>query len=252
MVLHYVLLLTGFILAIVATGVDLDRFTILISAFGVGAGFGLQGLVNNFMSGLVLLFERPIKVGDAIETAQRSGEIKSIGIRASILRTWDGAEVVVPNASLISNEVVNWTLSDRQRRIEIPLGVAYGNDPEQVIALLVGVATAHPEVLDAPAPDAFFEGFGADGLNFRLRCWTGQYDRSSPIRSALCVAISKALAGAAIEMPFPQRDLHLRSMDGGMLKQLRSALHEEPAAPAPTPAPLPPSPPAAGAGAAAG
>lgn len=251
MVLHYVLLLTGFILAIVATGVDLDRFTILISAFGVGAGFGLQGLVNNFMSGLVLLFERPIKVGDAIETAQRSGEIKSIGIRASILRTWDGAEVVVPNASLISNEVVNWTLSDRQRRIEIPLGVAYGNDPEQVIALLVGVATAHPEVLDAPSPDAFFEGFGADGLNFRLRCWTGQYDRSSPIRSALCVAISKALAGAAIEMPFPQRDLHLRSMDGGMLKQLRSALHEEPAA-APTPAPLPPAPPATGAGTAAG
>ncbi|WP_025916656.1 mechanosensitive ion channel family protein [Herminiimonas sp. CN] len=228
MMLHYLLLLTGFILAIVATGVDLDRFTILISAFGVGAGFGLQGLVNNFMSGLVLLFERPIKVGDAIETGQRSGEIKSIGIRASILRTWDGAEVVVPNASLISNEVVNWTLSDRQRRIEIPLGVAYGSDPEQVIALLIGVAAAHPEVLAQPAPDAFFEGFGADALNFRLRCWAGQYDRTGPIRSQLCIAVSKALAGAGIELPFAQRDLHLRSMDERLLQQLRGALQEPP------------------------
>ncbi|MEO8408208.1 MAG: mechanosensitive ion channel domain-containing protein, partial [Oxalobacteraceae bacterium] len=160
----------------------------------------------------------------------------------SILRTWDGAEVVVPNASLISNEVVNWTLSDRQRRIEIPLGVAYGSDPEQVLALLVGVASAHPEVLEAPAPDAFFEGFGTDALNFRLRCWTGQFDRSGPIRSALCVAISKALAGAAIEMPFPQRDLHLRSMDDGMLTQLRGALHEERPAHVPAAAGLKPAP----------
>lgn len=242
MVLHYVLLLTGFILAIVATGVNLDRFTILISAFGVGAGFGLQGLVNNFMSGLVLLFERPIKVGDAIETAQRSGEIKSIGIRASILRTWDGAEVVVPNASLISSEVVNWTLSDRQRRIEIPFGVAYGSDPEQVLALLIGIAAAHPEVLEAPAPDAYFEGFGTDALSFRLRCWTGQFDRTNPIRSALCIAISKALAGAAIEMPFPQRDLHVRSIDGDMLKQLRNTWHEEPPASVPAAAGSKPAP----------
>lgn len=226
MVVHYALLLAGFILAIVATGVDLDRFTILISAFGVGAGFGLQGLVNNFMSGLVLLFERPIKVGDAIEMAQRSGQIKSIGIRASILRTWDGAEVVVPNATLTSNEVVNWTLSDHQRRIEIPLGVAYGSEPERVLALLVGVAVAHPEVLDEPAPDAFFEGFGADALNFRLRCWSGQYDRSNSIRSELCVAIGKVLAEAKIAMPFPQRDLHLRSMDDGVLRQLRSTLRQ--------------------------
>ncbi|NMM27611.1 MAG: mechanosensitive ion channel [Glaciimonas sp.] len=230
MVLNYVLLLAGFILAIVATGVNLDRFTILISAFGVGAGFGLQGLVNNFMSGLVLLFERPIKVGDAIETGTRSGQIKSIGIRASILRTWDGAEVVVPNAALTSNEVVNWTLSDRQCRIEIPLGIAYGSDPEQVLALLIGVAAAHAEVLDEPAPDAYFQGFGTDSLNFKMRCWSGQYDRSLTIRSELCVAISKALAEAHIEMPFQQRDLHLRSMDDGVFTQLRSALQNDPLA----------------------
>lgn len=224
MALHYLLLLAGFMLAIVATGVDLDRFTILISAFGVGAGFGLQGLVKDFMSGLVLLFERPIKVGDAIETTLRSGQIKSIGIRASILRTGDGAEVVVPNAALISNELVNWTLSDRQRRIEIPLGVAYRSDPEQVLALLVSIAAAHAEVLDEPAPDAFFEGFGTDALSFRLLCWTGQYDRSGAIRSELCIAISKALAAADIEIAFPQRDLHLRSMDDSVLQQLRGSL----------------------------
>lgn len=224
MVLHYALLVGGVILAIVATGVDLDRFTILISAFGVGAGFGLQGLVKDFMSGLVLLFERPIKVGDSIETTLRSGQIKSIGIRASILRTGDGAEVVVPNAALISNELVNWTLSDRQRRIEIPLGVAYRSDPEQVLALLVGIAAAHAEVLDEPAPDAFFEGFGTDALSFRLLCWAGQYDRSAAIRSELCIAISKALAAADIEIAFPQRDLHLRSMDDNVLQQLRGSL----------------------------
>ncbi|MDP3842824.1 MAG: mechanosensitive ion channel [Oxalobacteraceae bacterium] len=224
MVLHYVLLVAGFILAIVATGVDLDRFTILISAFGVGAGFGLQGLVKDFMSGLVLLFERPIKVGDAIETTLRSGQIKSIGIRASILRTWDGAEVVVPNAALVSNDVVNWTLSDRQCRIEIPLGIAHGSDPEQVLALLVGVASEHAEVLEEPAPDVYFEGFGTDALNFRLRCWTGQYDRFNPIRSELCVAVSKALAAAGIEIALPQRDLHLRSMDDRVLQQLRGSL----------------------------
>ena len=228
MVLNYVLLVAGFVLAIVATGVDLDRFTILISAFGVGAGFGLQGLVKDFISGLVLLFERPIKVGDAIETAQRSGEIKSIGIRASILRTWDGSEVVVPNATLTSNDVVNWTLSDRQCRIEIPLGIAYGSDPEQVLALLIGVAKAHPEVLAAPAPDAYFQGFGTDSLNFKLRCWSGQYERFLPIRSELCVAISKALAEARIEMPFQQRDLHLRSVDDDVFRQLRSTLQSDP------------------------
>jgi len=227
-VLHYVLLLAGVILAIVATGVDLGRFTILISAFGVGAGFGLQGLVKDFMSGLVLLFERPIKVGDAIEMAERSGQIRSIGIRASILRTWDGAEVVVPNAALVSNEVVNWTLSDRQRRIEVPLGIAYGSDPEQVLALLVGVAAGHAEVLAEPAPDAYFEGFGANALNFRLRCWTAQYDRFLVIHSDLCVAVSKALAAAKIEIAFPQRDLHLRSIDDSVLKQLRSMPPNDP------------------------
>lgn len=228
MVLNYVLVLAGVILAIVATGVDMDRFTILLSAFGVGAGFGLQGLVNNFMSGLVLLFERPINVGDAIETGTRSGQIKSIGIRASVLRTWEGAEVVVPNASLISNDVVNWTLSDNQCRIEIPLGVAYGSDPEQVQALLIGVASAHEEVLDTPAPDAYFQGFGNDALNFKLRCWIGQYGQFLPVRSELCMAIIKALAEAHIEMPYQQRDLHLRSMDQGVLTQLRSTLRNDP------------------------
>lgn len=229
MVLNYVLVLAGVILAIVATGVDMDRFTILISAFGVGAGFGLQGLVNNFMSGLVLLFERPVNVGDAIETGTRSGQIKSIGIRASILRTWDGAEVVVPNASLTSNDVVNWTLSDNQCRIEIPLGVAFGSDPEQMQALLIAVATAHEEVLDTPAPDAYFQGFGNDALNFKLRCWIGQYGQFLPVRSELCMSIIKALAEAHIEMPYQQRDLHLRSMDEGVITQLRSTLRNDPA-----------------------
>ena len=216
-ILHYILLVGGVLIAIVSTGINLDRFTIIAGAVGVGVGFGLQGIVNNFVSGLILLFERPIKVGDSVEMANRGGQIQHIGIRACVMRTGDGAEIIVPNSMLIAGEVTNWTLSDRQRRIEIPIGVGYGNDPERVMELLTQVAREHDDILTYPAAETQFAGFGPHALEFKLGAWTGRPERGGSIRSELCVQIYKVLTRENIEIPYPQSTLHLRSFDGGVL-----------------------------------
>ena len=207
--LHYAVLLTGFVMALAATGVQLDRFALLAGAFGVGIGFGLQTIVNNFVSGLILLFERPVKVGDTVQVGSLSGEVRHIGIRSSTLRTFDGADVILPNGELVSGAVTNWTLADRLRRIDIPVGVAYGSDPERMIALLRGVAVNHPLVIEQPAPVAFFMGFGDSALNFELRCWTETFDKWVATRSDLLTQINTALTEAGIEIPFPKRDVQV-------------------------------------------
>jgi potassium efflux system protein len=205
-ILHYTLLLVGFLAALAAAGLELNRFALLAGAFGVGIGFGLQNVVNNFVSGLILLFERPIQVGDAVDIGQLSGEIRRIGIRSSTLRTGAGAEVILPNAHLIADPVINWTLTDRMRRIDIAVGVAYGTDPEQVIALLRGVAAAHPMVVEAPAPTALVVSFGAAIVNLELRAWTDRFEQWETIRSELAVAINKGLVEAGVGMPaLPRR-----------------------------------------------
>lgn len=207
--LHYAVLLTGFLMALAATGMQLDRFALLAGAFGVGIGFGLQAVVNNFVSGLILLFERPVKVGDVIQVADFTGEVRHIGIRASRLRTGDGADVIVPNGNLIAGAVTNWTLSDRMRRIDIAVGVAYGSEPESVTALLRSIAAKHPMVVEHPSPVALFTAFGDNALSFELRCWTDHFDKWTLTRSELTMAISRALTEAGIGIPFPQRDLHI-------------------------------------------
>jgi small-conductance mechanosensitive channel len=217
---QYSVLLLGFLFALGAAGFDLSKVTLLAGAFGIGIGFGLQNVVNNFTSGLVLLFERPIQVGDAVQVGDVFGEIRRIGMRSSTLRTFQGAEVIVPNADLISNQVINWTLSDRQRRIELPVGVAYGTDPEQVIRLLVEAAKRHPGVLAYPEPDALFTGFGESSLDFELRAWTAQFETFLRIKSDLAIGINKALRDAGIEIPFPQRELHVRSTDADAPRSL--------------------------------
>ena len=219
-ILHYVLLVGGVFIAIVSTGINLDRFTIIAGAVGVGVGFGLQGIVNNFVSGLILLFERPIKVGDSVEMANRGGQIMRIGIRSCVMRTGDGAEIIVPNSMLISSEVTNWTLSDRQRRIEIPIGVAYGNDPEHVMKLLTQVAADHDDILAHPPPDTQFAGFGPNALEFKLGAWTGRPERGGTIRSEMCVEIYKVLTRENIEIPYPQSTVHLRGLDADTLDTL--------------------------------
>jgi small-conductance mechanosensitive channel len=218
---HYAVLLLGFLLAISAAGVDLNKVSLLAGAFGVGIGFGLQNVVNNFVSGLILLYERPVQLGDMVEVGGITGQVKRIGIRSSTIRTAQGAEVIVPNADLISNRVVNWTFSDRRRRIEVKVGVAYGTDPERVLALLEGVARGHPDVLEEPAPQALFIGFGESSLDFELYAWSAAFDTAGSTQSELAIGVNRALGEAGIEIPFPQRDLHLRTADAKALQALR-------------------------------
>ncbi len=185
----------------------------MIGGLGVGIGFGLQNVVNNFVSGLILLFERPIQAGDTITVGTVMGEVKRIGIRASIVRDFDGAEVLVPNANLLSEMVINWTLSDRRRRMEILVGVAYGTDPRRVLELLRGVVEGEERLLKDPAPSVQFLEFGESSLDFRVRAWTDDFDNFWDLRSDLIVQLDRAILDAGIHIPFPQRDLHVRSID---------------------------------------
>jgi small-conductance mechanosensitive channel len=207
---HYGLVTLGFLIGLAAVGIDLTKITILAGALGVGIGFGLQGLVNNFVSGLILLYERRINLGDAVQIGDVAGQVQQLGIRACTVRTWEGAEVIVPNASLVSDKVINWTLSDHRRRIDVPIGVAYGTPPEKVADVLLGVARAHPHVVDEPGPVVLFQGFGDSALQFELRVWTGHFDRWLATRSELTAGGYAALRAAAIEIPFPQREVRLR------------------------------------------
>lgn len=218
---HYAIVALGFVIAISAAGFGLDRVTVLAGAFGVGIGFGLQDIVKNFVAGLVLLFERPIKVGDQIQLENLLGNVKEIGIRASTVRTFEGADVIVPNANLLANQVINWTFADPQRRIDVSVGVAYGTDPEKVMRILRETAESHPDTLKEPAPSVLFLGFGASSLDFSVRAWTERTDKFLQVKSALSIAINNALKEAGIEIPFPQRDLHLRSIDPGVKKMFK-------------------------------
>ena len=213
MLVNYTVLGIAVVLAVAAAGIQLDRFAIIVGALSVGIGFGLQNIVNNFVSGLILAFERPVQAGDTIEFTNTFGNVTRIGVRSSTVRTFDGAEVIVPNANLISNEVTNWTLSDRNRRIEIMAGVAYGTDPHRVLELLQKAGRKTDGVSTDPEPIALFLGFGDSSLDFSLRCWTDDFDNYLGIKSALTLAVHDALYEAGVEIPFPQRDLHLRSVD---------------------------------------
>jgi len=198
------------VLALAVLGLDMTKMTVLAGAFGVGIGFGLQSVVNNFVSGLILLFERPIHVGDTVQMGQLQGRVRRIGIRASIVRTMQGAEIIVPNAQLITEQVTNWTLSDQLRRLDLPVGVNYGAAPEKVIELLESLARAHPQVLQNPAPRALFMSYGDSSINFELRAWT-EYSNSQQVHSDLTVAIYNAIYAAGMSFPFPQREVRVVS-----------------------------------------
>jgi small-conductance mechanosensitive channel len=210
-IVRFSLISVGIFLAVSAVGMPLNQLTIIISAFSVGIGFGLQNVVNNFVSGIVLLFERPVQIGDAVEVNNLIGSVKSMGIRSSNIRTFDGAEVIVPNANLISNEVINWTLSDKKRRIEIFSGVAYGSDVHRVKEILLGILKHHPDILEEPEPLVLFNDLGESSLDFRLLFWIDNFDKWIIIKSEIIFKIHDSLKEANIKIPFPQRDLHIIS-----------------------------------------
>jgi small-conductance mechanosensitive channel len=211
--IQYSLILVGFLLALTALGFTLTNLTILGGAIGVGIGFGLQAIVNNIASGLILLFERPIRVGDAIQLVDLPCEVKKIGLRSTVVTSRDDADIVIPNSDLITNQVTNWTLSERRMRLRVPVGVAYGSDVPLVMRILKESAEGNLSVLSNPPSSVLFLGFGESSLNFELRVWIRDFLDRFRIRSELNQTIDSRFRSEGIEIPFPQRDLHVRSVD---------------------------------------
>ena len=202
--LHYAMVLGGFLFAVSALGVDLTRVTILAGALGVGIGIGLQNVVANFVAGVLLLLEQRIHVGDSIETGDLQGEVREIGFRASTVRTWSGAEVIVPNSRLTSERVTNWTLSDPRYRVDLDVTVTHTADTAQVVDLLRKTAETDPRVLAEPRPIVICTGFRDGGLNFELRAWTMRFEEADIVRSELALAVNTALGAARIDLVLPR------------------------------------------------
>jgi small-conductance mechanosensitive channel len=213
---HYGLFTFGFLVAVSMAGLDLQKFTIVVGALGVGIGFGLQNIVNNFVSGLILLFERPVKVGDIINIDQDWGTITKIGLRSTVFETFDNSEIIVPNGDLIAQKVTNWTFSSKLVRIVLPVGVAYGSPLEKVLGILNKAAKEHPEVLPEPQPNSIFEGFGNSSIDFQLRFWVSTVEERLRIRTEVAVIIDRLFREEDIVIAFPQLDLHLRSIDSDL------------------------------------
>lgn len=218
--LNYAILAFGIFMALGLAGIDLKSFAVLAGALGIGIGFGLQNIVNNFISGLILLFERPIKIGDMIVLDGEWGTVRKIGLRSTTVETFDLSEVIVPNSLLVSEKVTNWTLSSEQSRIVVPVGVAYGSPLEKVLGILYDAAQVHPKVLDSPPPSAIFTAFGASSLDFELRVWATSVNDRLTIRNDLLLYIDRRFREEGVEIPFPQHDLHLRSVDAGIMRSL--------------------------------
>ena len=209
----YLVFVFGLIIGLQSVGLNLSSLAFLTGIIGVGVGFGLQNIVNNFVSGLILLVERPIKVGDRVEIGDLTGDIVRIAARSTWVRTNDNVVIIVPNSDFISNRVTNWTANDRRVRINLPLGVSYSSDPALVREILLQVAKAQPDILHDPAPDVIFQGFGDSSLDFELRVWTEDSLRTPQIlKSNLYYDIFQAFSENNIEIPFPQRDIHVRSV----------------------------------------
>jgi len=210
---HYVIYGVGTVIALQVIGLGWGDIQWLVAAMGVGLGFGLQEIFANFISGLMILFERPIRIGDAVTVGDVSGIVTRIRMRATTITDWDNKELLIPNKAFVTDPLINWTLSDEITRIVIPVGIAYGSDTEKAHRIMMDVATSHPDVMTDPKPTVLFLGFGDSSLDFKIRAFVQeQYKRMSCIHD-LHMALDKALREADIEIPFPQRDLHLRSVD---------------------------------------
>ncbi|MBL9186079.1 MAG: mechanosensitive ion channel family protein [Opitutaceae bacterium] len=210
-ILGYVFLTLGFYIALVVNGVDLTSLAVVAGALGVGIGFGLQNIVSNFVSGLILLAERPIVLGDRIEVNGVAGQVTKISLRSTTVVTNDNISIIVPNSDLITHPITNWSHGDPKVRFRVPIGVAYGSDVEKVRRILLEVAAGHPAVLKTPAPNVYFENFGDSSLNFELGVWSQEMARTPRrFRSEINFAIEKAFRENDIEIPFPQRVVHLR------------------------------------------
>ncbi len=215
-VLGYVVLVAGILVSLQNAGMDLSTLTVFAGAVGVGLGFGLQNIASNFISGLVILAERPIKIGDRVEVDTVAGIVRGIRMRSTTVMTNDNIAIIVPNSRFIEQKVVNWNHEDPKVRFRVPVGVAYSSDVEKVRTILLGIARDHPHALAEPPPTVFFSSFGDSAYNFELVVWSAEMStRPRVFTSDLNFAIEREFRKAGIEIPFPQRDVNIRSGWGG-------------------------------------
>jgi small-conductance mechanosensitive channel len=211
-IIGYFVIVLGVYVALLLVGLNLSSLAVVAGALGVGIGFGLQNIVHNFVSGLIILAERPIAIGDRVEISGVAGQVKQIQLRSTTIETNDNITYIVPNSDFITSPVINWSHGDPRVRMRLPLGVAYGSDLEKLQRVLMEVALDHPKVLREPKPAVFFNGFGDSSLDFELAVWTAEMTfQPRRFRSELYFAMERKLRENQIEIPFPQRDLHLRS-----------------------------------------
>lgn len=208
----YLFILLGFYIALTAVGLNLSSLAVVAGAVGIGIGFGLQNIIHNFVSGIIILAERPIALGDRIEVAGVAGTVTKIRLRSTEIITNDNISIIVPNSDFVTNPVTNWSHGDTRVEIRVPIGVAYGSDVEKLKTVLLEVAAENAHVLKSPEPTVFFEAFGDSALLFELGVWTSTMTHSpSRFRSELNFTIERKLRENKIEIPFPQRDLHIKS-----------------------------------------
>jgi small-conductance mechanosensitive channel len=211
-IVSHVVLIIGIFVVLENTGIHLGALTVFAGAVGVGVGFGLQNIASNFISGLVILAERPITIGDRVEVAGVVGQVQQIRARSTVIVTNDNIAMIVPNSKFIDSPVTNWTYGDPRVRFRVPIGVAYGSDVTKVSEALIAAGRSDPHVLEDPAPSVFLKQFGESSIDFELVVWSAEMShRPSRFKSDLNFAIEQKLREAGIEIPFPQRDLHIRS-----------------------------------------
>ena len=208
---HYIIMVVGTIVAFQFVGIDLSGLAVIFGLLSVGIGFGLQNITSNFISGLILLFERPIEVGDRVTVGDTEGDVLAINMRSTTIRTLDNIAIIVPNSEFISANVTNWSYGDPKIRLQLEVGVSYNSDLETVLQSLKEVADEHEAVLNDPKPDVLLRSFGDSSWNMLIRVWIANPKRYHVIRSELNCAIVRKFRERGIEIPFPQRDLHVRS-----------------------------------------
>ena len=212
----------GVLLAFAATGIAMDKFAIIVGALGVGIGFGLQNIVNNLVSGVILAIEKPMEIGDVIELGTRVGTVKEIGFRSSKISTFDGSVIIVPNGDFISQQLINWTHSNNNyRRVEIIVGIKYGSNLEQVKKIIDTIIQEDSDIAKYPAPNILVNEFASNSVNIRVLFWTSDYDKWVVLKSKIYQEIYEAFAENGIEIPFPQTDLHIKSIDPEVAEVLR-------------------------------
>lgn len=203
----------GLMIGLQSLGLDLSSLVVLGGALGLGVGLGLQTVISNFVAGLILLLEQPVKIGNRVQVGDTYGDVVAMKGRSTWVRTNDNVVIIVPNSNFIEQNVINWTANDRKVRVSLPVGVSYDCNPAEVREVLLHVGGMHPDVLSDPPPDVIFEDFGDSSLDFQLRVWTeSRVQVPAVLKSDLYFAVFEEFRKRNIEIPFPQRDLHLRSI----------------------------------------